>query len=254
MACRVPGRGDDADAVDDVVVAGDRLVTRAGEVDPFEDRVVGRVGELPFDRLDMDRDVREGGVLAGVVGMEVAVGDGGDLVETDAGLRQDVGDAPGGGLIPGVELGVAEAEAGVEEEDARRVPHGVPDHHPAPVRQLRIREPELPELERDDLRNPSCGHAAGREPLVDPAAPARRRSRPRRRDRIDMGRQPGAPDGRGEGGVRGPERAHPKMHERGPEAPTRGIVGARAPGVVWRRGRDSNPRWVAPNRISSAAP
>ena len=30
--------------------------------------------------------------------------------------------------------------------------------------------------------------------------------------------------------------------------------GVQRGGRVWRRGRDSNPRWVAPNRISSAAP
>ena len=101
----------------ELVVAGDLFVVGAGEVDPLEDRVVGRVGQLPFDRLDVDRDARKRGVLSGVVGVEVAVDDLGDVADLDAGLGQDLVDRPADRMVGGVQLGIPEAEAGIEQQD-----------------------------------------------------------------------------------------------------------------------------------------
>ena len=79
--------------------------------------MVGGVGDLPFGRLDVDR-ARPGSdaVLAGMVGVQVAVGDGGDVADRDAGVCQGVLDPPGGRVVRCVELLVAEPETRIEQE------------------------------------------------------------------------------------------------------------------------------------------
>ena len=87
---RVTGRRHDADPRHDLVVAGGLDIIDARTVDPIEDGVVGRVGEVPLGGLDMDRDAGELGVLAGVVHVQVAVHDGRDVLDGDPGFGQHV--------------------------------------------------------------------------------------------------------------------------------------------------------------------
>ena len=158
----VPGGLDHADAIHDVVIAGDSLIARAREVDPLEDRVLGRVGDLPFAGLHVDRDAREGAVLAGVIDVEVAVRDGDHVIEAEVRLREDVGDASRLDPVARVQLGVAEAEPRVEQDDPAPVADGITHHDAATVGEGRVREPEVGKVERDDLRDAShWGLAAG---------------------------------------------------------------------------------------------
>ena len=98
----------------------------------------------------------------------------------------------------------------------------------------------------------------------------------RSREEADVGRGPGdrrrrapAQGGRGDGvgrllglhrGSRRPsvgDRVEPALADRGGRVDPAARLLARTAGrhpEDWRRGRDSNPRWVAPYRISSAAP
>ena len=126
-----------------------------------------------------------------MVGVEVAVGDEVDLGRPDPGLAEDVGDAPARLPVAGLELGAPEAEAGVEEEHALAPADRVGDDDAELARPgLVSGEPELADVEGDDLGERTSGHRC---------------------------------------------------------------VTARGAGE-WRRGGDSNPRRVAANRISSAAP
>ncbi len=225
------------------VVAGDRPIVGAGKVDPLEDRVVGRVGDLPLGRLDVDRDAREQAVLAGVVGMEVAVDDRCHVVDRDARFGQGVRHASRLDAVVRIELVVAEPEPRVEQEDAAAMPDRIADHDPDLAGpRLICGEPELAKEERHDLGH----HRSGADDVP-------RHDGQWWQVRItEAGRStPRAPVSRRRS--RAPERAHPKVRERGAQATTHASAVDR--GVRrWRRGRDSNPRRVAPNRISSAAP
>ena len=120
---RVAWCRDHPDRGRDLVVAVDEEVRRPGCLDPLQDRVVGGVSNLPFGRLHVDARARNRAVLTGVVRVEVAVHDVRDLVLFDTGLAQDVEDRSADRRVHLVELRVAEAEPGVEQEH----PVGMPD-------------------------------------------------------------------------------------------------------------------------------
>ena len=112
-----------------------------------------RVGDLPFGRLDVDRDAREEAVLAGMIDMEVAVDDGRDVLESRCRPR------PGRPAtrravdpVVGVELVVAEAETGVEQEHAAAMADRIGDHDPGLAGMRLIgSEPELAKDQRNDV-------------------------------------------------------------------------------------------------------
>ena len=173
----------------------------------------------------------ERGVLTGMVGVEVAVGDGGDVLDRDAGIGQGVTDPPGDRVVSLVELLVAEPEPGIEQEHPAPVTDRIAHDHALPMGQLRLRKPERPKLEGDDLGQ--LGHASAG--WLEARNGARRVG----------GRWQGGEEHRSErtpGCV-----SEERRRQRGQRADPRGVR-------RWRRGRDSNPRRVAPNRISSAAP
>ena len=105
VAGRVARRREDSDRGPNLVVAQRRADVGVVEVDPFEDRVVGVVGEPPLGRLDQDRDVRERDVLAGVIGMQVAVDDGGDVAWPDLDAPERVQDPSRSDVVLQIELG-----------------------------------------------------------------------------------------------------------------------------------------------------
>jgi hypothetical protein len=59
MPWRVTRRGQQLDALEQFVIAIDQAVVEADGIDPVEDGVLGRVGNLPFGGLDEDRDAGE---------------------------------------------------------------------------------------------------------------------------------------------------------------------------------------------------
>ena len=117
----------DRDVIGQAVVAVELLVAGPFEIDPFEDRVVGRVRDLPLGGLHVDRDAGERSVLAGVIGMQVAVRDGIDLGEVNAGREQRVRDGDRPGVVPLFQLDIAEAKPGIEQEQAAAVTNQVAD-------------------------------------------------------------------------------------------------------------------------------
>ena len=53
---RVTGCPEDPDALDQFMVAVDLSIVRSRRVDPIQERVVGRMGDLPLGRLDINGD------------------------------------------------------------------------------------------------------------------------------------------------------------------------------------------------------
>ena len=104
------------------------------------------VGQPPFDRLDEDRDVREREVLAGVIGMQVAVDDSGHVGWSDVDAGERIEDPLGADVIRLVELGVAEAEPGVNDDHALGMVDRESHDHPTAALELRLGKPEGAEL------------------------------------------------------------------------------------------------------------
>ena len=128
-----------------------------------QDRVVGGVSNLPFGRLHVDARARKGAVLTGVVRVEVAVHDVRDLVLFDTDLAQDVEDRSADRRVHLVELRVAEAEPGVEQEHPVGMPDDTAHDDTTSVGQSRFGEAELGQLERHDL---DVGHGSVGSPSV----------------------------------------------------------------------------------------
>ena len=96
--------------------------------------MVGRVGQLPLGGLDVDRHARERRVLAGVVGMQVAVRDRGHVVDPNPAPASASSMRSRLRVVRLLELGIPEAQPGVEQEHAAAMPNGIPDDHtPPPV-------------------------------------------------------------------------------------------------------------------------
>ncbi|HEY4189251.1 MAG TPA: hypothetical protein VGM28_02430 [Candidatus Limnocylindrales bacterium] len=160
MAGRVAGAGEDRDPREHDVVAVDRHVAHAGRVDPLGHRVSRSRCGGPLRRLDVDRDARHAMVLAGVVGVEVAVRRRHDLLDpvTEGGER--IREVALHGVVASVELRVSGPDPGVEQE---QVPFGGPqqvgDHDALLAGILLILgEGERPGVERDDLPEPVVRH------------------------------------------------------------------------------------------------
>jgi hypothetical protein len=81
---RVTRRRDQRETRRDLRRAVEELVRQAGHVDPLGDGVLGNVHHPPFVPLREDRNAgRETNVLPAVVEVQVAVGDAGDVGESD---------------------------------------------------------------------------------------------------------------------------------------------------------------------------
>ena len=161
----------------------DEVVPGAVEIDPFADRVIRLVGGVPLGLLGEDRHVRERHVLAAMVEVQMAVDDRADPLDRHACVGERLADGQRRRLVLG-ELGMALADARVEEDPAAVSLDGVDDHDPALAGQRPIRPLERRDLDRNDAHvRPfvsSRGRSVARASHVRRGRGARRGSSPRR--------------------------------------------------------------------------
>ena len=154
VARRVPGRGHQPQPRRDLDLAVQDLVGQPRRIDPLRDRVVGLVHLGPLGSLDEDRHARrDPDVLAAVVEVQVAVRHAGNVGERDAVRRERVLDRRHPRRERRLDLGVAEADPVVEQEDAVPMDHGVRVRRPPlALQQLLLvrRQAQLGDQERDD--------------------------------------------------------------------------------------------------------